>query len=76
MTSMSNPLAAKTPQSFAANSGKAVIVKPALEILALTRRSWASALAGKLHVNPMTAISCGNEGQTDLECFRMKTWSP
>ena len=40
---MSNPLAVKMPQSFAANSGKAVMVKPALEILALTRRSWASA---------------------------------
>jgi hypothetical protein len=73
---MSNPFAAKTPQSLAANSGKAVMVKPALEILALTRRSWASALAGKLHANPMIAISCGNQRQTGLEGFRMKTWSP
>jgi hypothetical protein len=73
---MSNPLAVKTPQSFAANSGKAVIVKPALEILALTRRSWASALAGKLPANPMTAISCGNQRQTELECLRMKICSP
>jgi hypothetical protein len=47
-----------------------------LEILALTRRSWASALAGKLDANPMTAIISGNQRQTDLECFLMKTWSP
>jgi hypothetical protein len=33
-------LAVKVPQSLAANSGKAVMVNAALEILALTRRSW------------------------------------
>ena len=57
ISSMSSPLAAKTPQSFAASSGKAVMVNPALEILAFTRRSWASAPTGKLTANPMTAIS-------------------
>src|SRR5574341_623600 len=33
-------VALKTPQSRAAKSGSAVIVKPALEILALMRLSW------------------------------------
>ena len=33
ISSTSRPLAVNIPQSLAANSGKAVIVKPALEIL-------------------------------------------
>ena len=47
MTSISRPLAVNVPHSLAANSGNAVIVKPALEILSLARRSWAFALAMK-----------------------------
>jgi hypothetical protein len=39
MISMSRPLAAKMPHSLAANSGNAVMVKPALDILALMRPS-------------------------------------
>src|SRR3990172_115502 len=40
--SISKPLAVKTPHSLAAKSGRAVMVKPALEILALARCSWAA----------------------------------
>src|SRR3972149_2769134 len=39
--SMSKPLAVKPPHSLAARSGRAVMVKPALEILAFARCSWA-----------------------------------
>ena len=42
MTSISSPLAVNSPQSLAARSGRAVMVKPALEILSLARRSWAN----------------------------------
>src|SRR5581483_496572 len=41
MTSISSPLALNSPQSLAASSGSAVMVKPALEILSLGRRSCA-----------------------------------
>jgi hypothetical protein len=66
---MSSPLAAKTPQSFAANSGKAVIVKPALEILALTRRSWASVDTGKDTRSPMNTAIARIEGHIDRNPF-------
>ncbi|MBI2531155.1 MAG: hypothetical protein HYW03_02895 [Deltaproteobacteria bacterium] len=41
ITSTSKPLAVKRPHSLAAKSGRAVMVNPALEILAFTRWSWA-----------------------------------
>ena len=53
--SISNPLALKTPHSFAANSGKAVIVKAALEILVFPRRSCPLAPSGTLKSSSMTA---------------------
>ena len=40
MISTSRPLALNVPQSRAANSGSAVMVRPALEILTLVRFSW------------------------------------
>jgi hypothetical protein len=43
ISSTSKPLALKTPQSLAARSGKAVIVKPALEMRTLARLSWLAA---------------------------------
>jgi hypothetical protein len=66
---MSSPLAAKTPQSLAANSGNAVIVKPALEILALTRRSWASVDTGKDTRSPMKTAVARIEGHIDRNRF-------
>src|SRR5437870_13278557 len=44
INSTSIPFAVKIPQSFAAKSGKAVIVKPAFDILTFERRSWLPAL--------------------------------
>ena len=41
INSTSKPFALNTPQSFAASSGKAVMVKPALEMRTLVRRSCA-----------------------------------
>ena len=69
MISVSSPFAVKTPHSLAANSGKAVMVNPALDILTLMRRSWDSPLAGKFHKTAVRAITAGME--TRSECKRL-----
>jgi hypothetical protein len=56
---------------LAAKSGKAVIVKAALDILALVRFSCASAAAGRLQSSPMAATSCSRETLTKGEFFLM-----
>src|SRR6266545_2935129 len=43
INSTSRPFALNTPQSLAAKSGSAVIVKPALEMRTLARLSWLAA---------------------------------
>ena len=43
INSTSRPLALNVPQSLAAKSGNAVIVKPALEMRTLARLSWLEA---------------------------------
>src|SRR5262245_22713347 len=51
INSTSKPLAVNTPQSLAANSGNAVIVKPALEIRIFDQRSSLSPYIGKIAMN-------------------------
>ena len=55
MISMSRPLALNVPQSRAANSGSAVMVRPALEILTLVRFSWLDPV-GALRMIRISAI--------------------
>ena len=62
MISTSRPLALNVPQSRAAKSGSAVMVRPALEILTLVRFSWLDAV-GALRI---IRISANKTCQTDF----------
>lgn len=61
MISTSSPLALNVPQSRAANSGNAVIVKPALEILTLVRFCWLDAVCALRRISNRAKKIC----QTD-----------
>jgi hypothetical protein len=61
-------------QSLAAKSGRAVMVKPALEILSLARRSWAQVGPEPSKAKPRTTIIDSNKS-SPLNGFLM-VYSP